>query len=432
MRTLEATLASPGHGILRQPALVALAVALATCLLLVWAGPARAQTPTDEPDARSQTPAPVQALLAKVRQAYEKIEAYDAQIDYAWSMTNGQSGAMPPIHVSFDRKDARFRVDRPDFVVAHDGQTVRFVASDVASHHVAASTPDPMVWDAVLRIAPSVAQPPLPDLMMLLKGDVLTGATAGSARLLDADDQGRPSGVGFATQAGQVKLMIDPATHLFTGVDLTLAQPGGESVAIRGRIEITDDAEAGDADRFKVDTGDSVAVASFDALRQALASARPAREAQRMVGQAAPDVKLTRMDGQPYAVADDKARVIIMDFWATWCGPCRMVMPIMQRVHQWTQDEAMPVAIYAVNIRESADTITNYLRDNDLADLPSLRDADADYAQALGIRSIPQSVVLVDGKIVNVHIGYHSGLEDELREEITALLAGLDNAPAAQ
>ena len=74
------------------------------------------------------------------------------------------------------------------------------------------------------------------------------------------------------------------------------------------------------------------------------------------VGQTAPDWQLADVDGKTHALSEYRGKVVVMDFWATWCGPCAEVMPRMQKLHEKFADQG--VVILGINSWEKRDPIT--------------------------------------------------------------------------
>lgn len=147
----------------------------------------------------------------------------------------------------------------------------------------------------------------------------------------------------------------------------------------------------------------------------------PAQGAELSVGDPAP--KLTNVNwlqGEP--VTEWKpGEVYVLDFWATWCGPCRMGLPGLQRLHEWAAQNKKPVAIYAVNLRETPQQVQEFWKQEKLT-MPVLMD-DGSLAKAYGVSGIPHTVVIVDGKVMDVKVGYAAGHENVLQRKIEAALA---------
>lgn len=142
-----------------------------------------------------------------------------------------------------------------------------------------------------------------------------------------------------------------------------------------------------------------------------------------LVGSAAPAFKLEDLAGNAIALADHKEKdIVILDFWATWCGPCRSAMPIIDKVAKSFADKN--VVLYAVNLREDKAKIEEFLKKQNL-DVKVLRDADAAVAKLYMAKGIPQTVIIdKNGVVQAVHVGMGDDLEQKLTEELTRLVKG--------
>lgn len=163
---------------------------------------------------------------------------------------------------------------------------------------------------------------------------------------------------------------------------------------------------------------DATEVESFNEM---LGQGAPSAGPQELLGKAAPDFTLELLDGNELKLADHKNKdVVILDFWASWCGPCRQAMPVIDEVAESYQDKG--VKLYAVNIQEDADTIRDVLESDEL-NVEVAMDVDGEVARLYKANAIPQTVIIgKDGTVQVVHIGMPP--EEQLREELDALLAG--------
>ena len=135
-------------------------------------------------------------------------------------------------------------------------------------------------------------------------------------------------------------------------------------------------------------------------------------------GKPAAEFSLAVLDGKgrKVSLAAQKGKVVVLDFWATWCGPCRRWMPIVAKLEKETEGKG--VKFFAVNLREPPATVRAYVREQKV-EVPVLMDADGKVGTAYGARSIPLTVVVGrDGKIVRTLLGVHpeEDLRDALRE----------------
>jgi len=73
------------------------------------------------------------------------------------------------------------------------------------------------------------------------------------------------------------------------------------------------------------------------------------------VGATAPDWRLTDAEGTTHTLSEYRGKVVVMDFWATWCGPCSAVMPRIQKLHEKFADKG--VVVFGVNTWENSDPV---------------------------------------------------------------------------
>jgi thiol-disulfide isomerase/thioredoxin len=142
-----------------------------------------------------------------------------------------------------------------------------------------------------------------------------------------------------------------------------------------------------------------------------------------LVGQSAPAFRLTNLAGQEVALADHLGKdVVVLDFWASWCPPCRKGLPVLDSVAKAYAGE--PVAVYGVNIREGKSLVQNFLRDRQLS-LNVLLDETGMVADDYGVSGIPQTVIIdKTGQITNIHVGVSPlGFEKALKADIAAALS---------
>lgn len=136
----------------------------------------------------------------------------------------------------------------------------------------------------------------------------------------------------------------------------------------------------------------------------------------------APALKLKSTDGQLLDLAQLKGKVVLINFWATWCPPCRREMPSMERLRQALQDEAF--SVLAVDVGEDADTIEAFTSQLDTTPgFPILLDTRSHTMQAWKVAGQP-TTFLVDqqGRIVASAIGGREFDHPEIFRAIRELL----------
>ncbi|MBI3468999.1 MAG: DUF2092 domain-containing protein, partial [Planctomycetes bacterium] len=167
---------------------------------------------------------------------------------------------------------------------------------------------------------------------------------------------------------------------------------------------------------------DSKQVQSF--LEGLIPSGQP--ELHALVGKPAPDFEAKLLDGGTLKLSDLKEKVVILDFWATWCGPCVAALPILTQVAK--DYEKQGIAFFAVNVGEEQDVIREFLKEKQL-EMKVALDPDSKVSELFGVQGIPQTVLVgKDGKVQVVHVGFSPDLKDRLSKELDSLVKGEDLA----
>lgn len=144
----------------------------------------------------------------------------------------------------------------------------------------------------------------------------------------------------------------------------------------------------------------------------------------------APDFELKDLTGRTVKLSDLRGKVVVMDFWATWCGPCRLSLPHIQKLHEDLQDKG--VVVLTIDLGEDAKTVLSYAEKNKMT-LPVLLDEEDQVSPLYRVSAIPHTVVVDQkGQVVKVHTGFVPGQEKTLRSEVEALLGGASTQPAVQ
>lgn len=136
-------------------------------------------------------------------------------------------------------------------------------------------------------------------------------------------------------------------------------------------------------------------------------------------GNNAPDFTLNGLTGAALSLSDYRGQVVLVNFWATWCPPCRAEMPDMQQVYMERKDRGF--TIVAVNIQEAREPISNFVGKYSLA-FPIALDTAGTVSQLYGIYGLPTSY-FVDrsGRIAEVHVGPLT--KSDILKKVDALLA---------
>jgi len=155
-----------------------------------------------------------------------------------------------------------------------------------------------------------------------------------------------------------------------------------------------------------------------------VAASMDAGQDSALVGMEAPPVRLKTIKGSQYDLADHRGKVVILDFWATWCGPCIQWMPRLEQIVVKYSDQE--VELVTINLLQDKATIEPTLERMQLSPTVLL-DIDGVVADAYQATSIPQTVIIdQQGKINRVFIGGSSQIEQPLVEALDALTTKQD------
>jgi len=170
----------------------------------------------------------------------------------------------------------------------------------------------------------------------------------------------------------------------------------------------------------------SVVIAfAFAAL--AFVSCEPPKKtsANPLFGKPVPAFVTVDPDGNTIDLKDHLGKsVILLDFWATWCGPCILAMPEVEAIAEKYKDRGL--VFYAVNVGEDPDTVKEFLQQNNL-DIPVAMDFDGKIQSSFNSDGLPFTVVIgKDGRMQADHTGYWRGFSEELSAQVDAVLKGED------
>jgi len=141
-----------------------------------------------------------------------------------------------------------------------------------------------------------------------------------------------------------------------------------------------------------------------------------------LVGQPAPNFTLNLLDGKKFRLSDYEGKIVVLDFWATWCGPCIQVMPVLERIVAAHKKDN--VILVAVNLQETPSRIKSTLERLQLNPLVAL-DIDGVVAAKYAAVAIPQTVIVGrDGSVARLFVGGGPQYADQIQDALNELLAG--------
>jgi thiol-disulfide isomerase/thioredoxin len=138
------------------------------------------------------------------------------------------------------------------------------------------------------------------------------------------------------------------------------------------------------------------------------------------VGGPAPNFTLKSLTGKNMKLSELAGNVVLINFWASWCGPCREEMPLLNALHN--KYEPLGFTVLGVNVEENSDAAKGFLK-NFPADFPVLLDNANRVSKQYKVIAMPTTVVVDrDGNVRFLHQGYKPGDEEKYRQVIKKLV----------
>ncbi len=232
---------------------------------------------------------------------------------------------------------------------------------------------------------------------------------------------------------GVAKVHISPGQFLIRGLDITFkppAAPDSEKFTIKAAFnpQIADELD----NPITFSPGKRMRVHTLDDLEPAMEEAPPAETTSRSfpkAGDVAPEFTLKTPSGEVVKLSDLKGSVVVIDFWATWCGWCIKGMPLLQNFYNWSLTQDDSIKVFAINswerkfsVEERPQKIAEYWKNKGWT-IPVLLDLDGSYIGKYGFGGIPATVIIgPDGRIVKIHNGYSPQMESMLKNDVAKAL----------
>lgn len=201
----------------------------------------------------------------------------------------------------------------------------------------------------------------------------------------------------FNAEFGDVSLRVE---HCTVGVVEGDIRVGQYVTCVTGEEDFEALRAANETADLPTDPIDTINTASLPSISGGLPEV-DLPEVGLAVGELAPDFQTTNLDGETVSLSDYRGQTVLLNFWFTACGPCRIEMPHFQEAFEEHED----FVVVAVNREESAGTISDFAGDLGL-DFPLLLDEDSTIQDLYGIVGYPSTFILdADGVIVSKPIG---------------------------
>ena len=135
---------------------------------------------------------------------------------------------------------------------------------------------------------------------------------------------------------------------------------------------------------------------------------------------AAPDFTLKSRDGSNIKLSELRGQVVMVNFWASWCGPCRHEMPLLEQLYQRYQP--MGFTLLGVDVEEDSSAADKILKDIPVS-FPILYDNKNSVTESYQVRAMPSTFLIDrDGNFRYLHKGYQPGYEEEYQQQIRELV----------
>ncbi|HTQ76209.1 MAG TPA: TlpA disulfide reductase family protein [Burkholderiales bacterium] len=138
------------------------------------------------------------------------------------------------------------------------------------------------------------------------------------------------------------------------------------------------------------------------------------------VGAAAPDFAAKSNSGRNVRLSELRGQVVLVNFWATWCSPCRQELPLLNKIY--AQYRSAGFMLLAVNVDDNRRDAEAMLKRLDLR-FPTLFDGNKSVAKLYGVDTMPATLVIDrDGRVRFLHRGYYDGYERKYEQQVRELL----------
>lgn len=134
----------------------------------------------------------------------------------------------------------------------------------------------------------------------------------------------------------------------------------------------------------------------------------------------APDFTLKSLGGKNLKLSEYAGDVVMLNFWASWCGPCRKEMPLLNDLHK--KYESLGFVILGVNVEQELKLAKSFLKETPVS-FPIVFDSSNQVSQAYDVIAMPTTVMIDrNGKVRYLHKGYKAGDEKKYRKMVKKLI----------
>ncbi len=138
------------------------------------------------------------------------------------------------------------------------------------------------------------------------------------------------------------------------------------------------------------------------------------------LNQPAPDFTLKQSGNSNYRLSEQKGDILLVNFWASWCGPCRQEMPELEALYSEFED--LGVQVVGINVEQDSSEGQKFLKDTPVS-FPILWDSASQVSELYQVDAMPTTVLIDrDGNVRYHHRGYQPGYEKLYRKQLKKLI----------
>ena len=204
---------------------------------------------------------------------------------------------------------------------------------------------------------------------------------------------------------------------------LAMAQEGGQAPALLSRVktQAVDKNVFVRVDLLEEDLDELESMLPLPGQRQSSGGNLSVKK-DPLIGKNAPQFESVLLDGSKFKLENHKGKVVVLDFWATWCGPCVRALPVLiEKMSQFEKDELI---LLAVNQGETKKVISQFLKKKKLQQLNVVMDRKKSIGRDYKVQGIPKTVVIdQEGVIRHVEVGFGEQAAARINAKISKLLS---------
>jgi alkyl hydroperoxide reductase subunit AhpC len=387
--------------------------------------------------AAAQANPPGQTATERVIEAHREVQSAVVQVRYGvyFSRTEETEFVTTDYRLVFDRSTKHLRIDRPGFTMISDGTDIVLVADALPGRHLRTPLNGELTYERLIEVFPDLANPTPPALVYLFSKDPVTHFAAPedggpSPLAANANAQTRldfPIAMGSHTQSfnGQARLLEEVL------IDLNVQQQDLEAVRFHYAVDWSAVGEAVDDEAFELDLKQShefPTLAAFLSPNGGNAQPGPGgqgggvAQGNTLIGMPLPELELDVLGSdKKIKLSELDEGVVILECFASWSKTSTLDLPALAEFKDWCKENDHAVQVFGVAVGEQPEHMTKWMGALEKAakkkvDLPILMDTSTEAAMAMKLPTVPRTMIVVDGRVVDVYGGVKPTYLDDLKE----------------